>query len=254
MVLWKKDLGKELRNWNKMRTLSITFLLIGIAFCYLPIALPGQQNIIDSLQNVIKNSTAADTSKVITLIDLAWELKNIGEYEKTRRYCNQAASFAEKIGYKKGKATSLNVMGVSYMDQGNYGQALKLILAALTIREEIGDKKGTSACYNNIGIIYEEQGNYIKSLENYFTSLKIREGLGDKKGMADSYNNMGTLYELQGNYNEALKNYSMALEIEKIISGASASIDTTNIITFPNADIRIFVSRTSFFLPKLLPH
>ena len=146
------------------------FLLLLTVSCF-HFPLPAQQNVpaqagVDSLQNILLTAKE-DTNKVNTLNNLAWEFRNTDEYENSVNCAKEAFILSDNINYKKGKAKSLNIIGVVYMDQGNYSEALKNHYASLKIREEIGDKRGMANSYNNIGIIYDDQGNYPEALKNH---------------------------------------------------------------------------------------
>lgn len=193
----------------------------------LGMGLYAQQTTIDSLQNVL-NSAKEDTNKVNTLNKLAGELTLILEYEKTFNCAIQASILSDKIDYKKGKAKSLTIIGVVYMNQGNYPEALKNYFASLKISEEIGNKKEIASSYNSIGNVFYFQGNYSEALKNYFSSLKIREAAGDKKGVAASYNNIGNIYYSQHNYPDALKSYFSSLKIREEMGDKSGVADSYN--------------------------
>ena len=192
---------------------------------------------IDSLLNSLKTAKE-DTNKVNTLNNLSKKITNTGDYEKAKKYANDALILSQKIkpiaiGFKKGKANAYNIIGNIYYYQGNYPEALKNYFASLKIRIEIGDKKGISASYNNIGIIYEDQANYREALKNHYASLKIRLEIDDKQGIAYSYNNIGIIYQNQSNYSEAFKQYSAALKIQKEIGdkqGVAASYNNIGVI------------------------
>jgi len=130
-------------------------------------------------------------------------------------YAKQSLAQAETIGYKKGMARSLNLMGAVQHGKGNYLEALGLYKQNLSLRREIDDKKGIASSYNNIGVIFDEIGNYPEALKNYFASLKILEELGDMEGAAACYNNIGVIYDFFGNNKMALKNYFTSLNLRK---------------------------------------
>jgi len=188
------------------------------------------QNVkVDSLLSVLKTSKE-DTNKVNILNQLS-KLNGwlIGDYEKSLQYATEAKALADKLGYKKGIASSYNNIGIVYEGYGDLSQAFENYSHSLKIREEIGDKPGIASSYNNIGIVYYYQGNYPAALKNYFAALKIREELGVRKEIASSYDNIGLVYCLQGNYADALKNHFAALKIMleiKDIYGIAASYNS----------------------------
>jgi two-component system, NtrC family, sensor kinase len=203
-------------------------LLLFTLFCTSLFAQRKQgQALIDSLEIELKNYNAqqaalnkttldkSDTLKVNILNALNWELQNRGNYEKAKQYANDALYIADKIDFKKGKASAYNNAGVIFKAQGNYPEALKSQLLALKINEEIGNKIGIANAYGNIGNIYKEQGNYPEALKNHLVYLKINEEIRNKIGIGIAYNNIGLVYHNQKNYPEALKNYWASLKIKE---------------------------------------
>jgi signal transduction histidine kinase len=158
-------------------------------------------------------------------------LSHLGNYEKALKTLNDALKIYDQLllittgpentgdnpKILKKKANVYNEIGLIYLYQGNYPEALKNFTAALKIHEETGNKNGIASLYNNIGLIFREQGNYPEALKNFFTALKIFKETGAKQGIANNYNNIGIIYEAQGNFSEALKNFLASLEIKKEI-------------------------------------
>jgi tetratricopeptide (TPR) repeat protein len=221
--------------------------------------------VIDSLLNIIHVLSSpspevhlvkgSDTSLINVLNKLSRCYMNMGDYEQSLLYVNDALQRSEKIDYGEGAsnahniigiiqmyqgyyekalnsyqkslqlktqlgdsagvATALNNIGLVYSNWGNYELSMSFLLKALVMREKIGDIKNVSSSYSNIGILYFKQGNYEKALRNYFNSLKLDEKLDDKIGLASCYNNIGIVYKLQDSCEKALENYFKALKINK---------------------------------------
>jgi tetratricopeptide (TPR) repeat protein len=171
-----------------------------------------QNKKLDSLTKIYNDKTQPDTNR----LKARHKIANIYLYNNPDTaivLAKQELALAQQSKQKKFEANALNIIGVCYMNKGNYPEALKNHFASLKIREEIKDKKGIAASYNNIGLIYYYQGNYPEALKNYFASLKIQEEIKDKQGIAYSCNNIGIIYIKQGNYPEALKNHFGSLKI-----------------------------------------
>ncbi|MEO5570378.1 MAG: tetratricopeptide repeat protein [Bacteroidia bacterium] len=230
-----------------MKKTTIIFLLLIAGTSLQTHAQKQGPELIDSLQTALKNYNATrtelnktgyditDTNLVNILNKLSWELMNTGDHAKAKQDAGDALAISEKIDFKKGKANSYNTIGIIYIQQGNYQEALKNHLASLKIREETGNKKGTASSFTNIGLIYFKQGNYPESLKNHFAALKVSEEIGDKYGIAGSYNNIGISYFKQGNYPEALKNQFEALKIREEIGdkkGIASSYNNIGLIYF----------------------
>ncbi|HWY38022.1 MAG TPA: tetratricopeptide repeat protein [Bacteroidia bacterium] len=172
---------------------------------------------IDSLLTLLKTGKK-DTSQVILLNDIAWQLFKVGSYDTSMIYAENAKKMATSISYKKGMASAYCNIGNDHQKKGNYSEALKNHFAALKLMKETNDQKSIASCYNNVGIVYQNQGNYPEALKNYYTSLKIYEKLGNKKGIAVLYNGIGVIYHLQRNYQEALKSFFSALKEQELLN------------------------------------
>jgi tetratricopeptide (TPR) repeat protein len=192
-----------------VKKLFILFMLSQL-FCF------AQTKQIDSLQHVLKTAKE-DTNKVNLLNKFSSLYWGIGKLDSSLKYGTKANILAQKLGFKKGIASSYNLIGNTYLSEGNYPESLKNQYASLKIREEMGDKKGMAASYNNIGNIYNMRANYPEALKNYFASLKIKKEIGNKPGMAYSYGNIGSVYMNQSKYAEARENYLASIKIDEEI-------------------------------------
>jgi two-component sensor histidine kinase/Flp pilus assembly protein TadD len=207
---------------------------------------------IDSLLSRLKTDKN-DTNKVKDLYRLCNEYRLTGDYETGLTHGKQAVSLARNLKFKRGIASSYNNMGIIYMYQsdfaeamkcyesalkiynednnnngaakaygnmsgiymylGNYPEALKINFAALKMQEQNKDTSGIASRHSNIGQLYLYQKKYTEALNYFRTSLKLYSSVNDKEGMAISLNNSGIAYMNQKNYTEALKNYVGASEL-----------------------------------------
>ncbi|MBC7885672.1 MAG: tetratricopeptide repeat-containing sensor histidine kinase, partial [Saprospiraceae bacterium] len=255
------------------------FPLFLMLFIFQQFCISQDPHLVDSLETQLKNHNTTKTKLQIqspslydtTAVNILAKLSQSywgNDAGKAMDYAEQTLALSEQIGYKKGKGSAYNSMGVinhikgdyiqafdffkktllinqeignkkgiansymnignTYMYLGNYPEALKNFITALKIKEEIGDKQGIAGSYVNIGIIYKHQANYPEALKNFFGSLKIFQEIGDQKGISGGYNNIGVIYYDQGNYPEALKNYFASLKIYEAIGDKHGSAVTYN--------------------------
>ena len=120
---------------------------------------------------------------------------------------------------KKGKASTLGNIGLSYSAQADYLQALDYYLKALEIANEFGFKQLTANNLGNIASIYFDQAAYPKALEYYFKQLKINEELGDKNRIVNSLIGIGNVYNYQADYPKALDYYFKTLKMAEELGG-----------------------------------
>lgn len=188
-----------------------------LCFCFvvfLGLNLQSQNTRIDSLKRELLLHTEQDTIRINLLNDLAFS-----SYRKdiniTLSYLKEAEKLSETIDYKKGKAKSIYIKGVTEVIQSNFAPAVSLFENAIDVYNSIDAKKGVSACYNGLGIAFYYQGNYTKSIEYYEKSLVIDKEIGDKKSIAAAMTNLGSSYADIGKYPEAIDYYQKGLKINQ---------------------------------------
>jgi len=141
----------------------------------------------------------------------------IGKYDKAIEYYEKLLKIVKEIGDKRSISTSLNNIGITHYYQSNYDKAIEYFLRSLKFKEEIGDRRGIAGSLNNIGIIYKNQGNSDKALEYYLKSMKISEEIGDKRRISACLGSIGIIYDVWGNYDEAINYFLKSLKIKQEI-------------------------------------
>ncbi len=197
---------------------------------FLIVFLISANTFIDSLKNKIKTTTGRE--KIHLLNELGKTYWGV-DSEKSFDYATQALKLSEEENYMKGKAQSLNNIGVCHYFQSDYDTALEYFFQSLKLREEIGDKTDIVGSYNNIGIIYDDLGNYDKALEFYQKALQLFEELDDKKGIADALHNIGMVYRNLSSFNKSLECLLRSLNIHEEIGnkvGISSSLGNIGLI------------------------
>ncbi len=204
-----------------------------LMFCFFVIATSGlpllsQPRIVDSLKALIP-SLPPDTSRVIALNRLAFELRGVSPLER-ERYGEQALVLARTLDYPKGVAQALTNLGGALWEQGHYAQALGYQERAVALHSALQDKPNLALALNSLGLIYSDQGNYSLALEHFLHALKLREEIKDKRGQQITISNIGTVYQQQGDITAAQEYYFKALKIaEEINDKRGTSIALANI-------------------------
>src|SRR3954471_7649397 len=102
---------------------AIWYFLSVLVYAYSPVMIaqsysnnPNQKKI-DSLWQVLAVSKE-DTNKINTLNEIASKLLESGVYSSADSTAREALKLADKLDYKKSKATSYNRIGRIYLNQG----------------------------------------------------------------------------------------------------------------------------------------
>lgn len=169
---------------------------------------------IDSLRTVLRQPTLHDTTRTLTLLQLARRLysQNAADMERTAR---EALSIAERSGFQRGIADGLLQIGRSMHVRSRYTESMDYILQSRQISEETRDTAGIASALHAAANTYLDQANYEESLRYYLQALAMREKLNDRRGMSNTLNNLGILYKQQGKTEQALLYYKQALAINE---------------------------------------
>jgi len=199
-----------------MRKLILTILISSLGY-----SLNAQTNLtdrqagLDSIWNIWKDQTQADTTRLKAIDDIAWDGYLFSQPDSAFYFAQMQYDLAKKSGLKKEMARALKTQGVSLIVRGDYPKALDCLKRSLELYEEMGNKRGIASCLGNIGAVYQNQGNILNALDHFQRCLKIKEEFGDKKGIAIALNNIGLIYMDQGDYPKALDYHQRSLKIKE---------------------------------------
>ncbi len=200
------------------------------AILFLLIALPGFTQI-DSLQKLAASNTH-DTVRVKALSDLCYTFLSINP-DSSIFFGERAVLLADKIGFKKGSASSRSDLGLAYFYKSDLSKAISLWEDASIIREKLNDRSGVAALNIKIGAAYFKLGNFEKSLSAQMKALKMFEALKFDPGSAQALNNVAAVFEMQKQYDKAREYYwkaiTMNLKNRDTIQAASVIINVGNI-------------------------
>lgn len=142
---------------------------------------------------------------------------DLGEVEKSIRYCEKALEIAREIGDKHGEGSDLGNLGLAYTRLGDHKKGIEYYQMALEISRQIDDRAGEGADLGNLGVAYSRIGEVEKAIEYYEEAFKISQEIGDEYGEVDHLGNLGNAYKDLGQVEKAIEYYEMALEISRDI-------------------------------------
>ena len=141
-----------------------------------------------------------DTVRVRLLVELGMKYRTI-KPDTSLLLSVQALSLSKRIGFVKGEALSLNLMGNAYRIVGNRPKAMECYLQALKTDEKINNLSGISNNLLGIGIIYNGLEDYNQAIDYFLKAKQLDEQLNNK--------NAYTLINLGSSY-KGLKQYDSA--------------------------------------------
>ncbi|MEM2899751.1 MAG: tetratricopeptide repeat protein, partial [Thermoplasmata archaeon] len=121
--------------------------------------------------------------------------RNLDEYERARKYFENALSAYMQAEEKRGIASAQRNVGITYEALGKVKEALECYEASLAILEEIKDDAGIAETCNRIGILYnDELGDALRARSYFERALSIYEMLKDMHKLAGIFANLGETY------------------------------------------------------------
>ncbi len=113
------------------------------------------------------------------------------------------------------KVENLSGLGSLYYMQGYYEQAYIFFIEAKNLN--FAEKKDLSYIRNNIGLIYLQQEKFEDALTELFAAAEGLDHETDKLNLARIYNNISSAYQSVGQIDKAILNYTKALDLNRII-------------------------------------
>lgn len=170
-----------------------------------------EQKSIDSLQQVITSSKSHDTTKVISLLELA-NYFYMRDPDSSINLSLRAQRIAEKIDYDDGKSNSYGWLGYLYQQKGNVKKAIYYSHKSLSLVRKKKNTEDESVLLNNIGYIYQDQGDFKEAMMYYRQGLKLQRKNKDLAGIAISLNNIGLCFNQMGNNDSAIFYYHQSIK------------------------------------------
>jgi len=152
-----------------------------------------------------------------SLISLGLAYLQQGQYPEAIELSQQCLTIAREIGDRNTEGKSLVNLGLAYYSQGQYSEAIELFQQSLTIAREIGDRNSEGLSLMNLGLAYLQQGQYPEAIELFQQSLAIARDIGDRNSEGKSLMNLGLAYFQQGQYPEAIELFQQSLTIAREI-------------------------------------
>jgi tetratricopeptide (TPR) repeat protein len=147
---------------------------------------------IDSLKQLLVKEKQ-DTTRVLLLNELSFSYL-LSKPDSTMILALEGLQLSRHIGFLKGEAESLNLIGSAYRFLVNNLKALEFFLQALKINEKILNDDGLANNNNNIGTIYAGMGDHRQALIYYFKASELSRRLNNEQSLSLHLGNIGKTY------------------------------------------------------------
>ncbi len=146
-------------------------------------------------------------SQAATSVAVAYHYLN--KWDSAEYYYKEALSIREASKSNR-VASSLNNLGVVFMDQEEYEEAITYYIKAMEVRQLANDTVGVALTKINLGLIFKKQGIYDKALGYYKEAIVVLEKFNEQKHLEVALLNMGAIYNTINDY-EIAKQYNLKL-------------------------------------------
>ncbi len=140
-------------------------------------------------------------------------------YLRYEQYQHASSHFAQAVrdymdeGNDRGKAASLNNLGITFRRMGCPHEASMFFMEALRIYKQRRDTAGTASVFNHLAQIYSQYGDYQQAIGFFDEFLLYCRGMGDSLAVASGENNLGVVYYESKQYSQALTHFYASLQL-----------------------------------------
>jgi signal transduction histidine kinase len=156
----------------------------------------------------------SDTASVILLNHLS-DKYLYNHADSALYFAKQALQLAEFQKYALGNAISLSSLAKAYYVLSDYTSSLDASLKLMHISNKINYSHGIAASYQNMGLIYLAQDKFNDAIANFKKALKIFTGLKDNIEIGKAYFDLGICYDETGQSEKAFYYLSRAIALAK---------------------------------------
>lgn len=181
----------------------------------------GQTSVIDSLTNLLLNTTGKEHLAILK--NLTNELEDVNP-KKSIEFAQEGIVLADALKDSVSLVTFYASTAYSYTMLGDFSKALQRGFTTLALSEKIENKTSLATAHGILGITYGFMGQYSAALEHHFIALQIRKELGLPNKVVTTLNNIGVAYYNMGQYEKAIQYYQQAIESRVAISNDSSGI------------------------------
>ena len=141
---------------------------------------------------------------------VGWAYKEMGHYELSIEYYQNAISIAEIEKLTKNLIRLYGGLGNVYVRMQDYDHALEFYFKYLNLAQETQDTRRISIAYNNIGLSYYRIEDYDMSVKYYKEAMRLKERIGVVDN--DHLINVGLAYINLEEYDSAKISFSKVID------------------------------------------
>lgn len=194
-----------------MRPLQIFVAVAALCLALGPITVPAADPAADraALKREAEASgdSAAKVDALAALAKLEWQT----DPEAALRHAEEGLRIAERLNYDKGRAASLNGIGVAHYLRGEIERARPLLERSLALYRATGNLKSAGSVAANLGHLQAAESRHAEAIALYEQAADLSAKAGDGAGVATAKDGIGNVLQSQGRFREAIAAYRDSL-------------------------------------------
>ena len=151
------------------------------------------------------------------LLELARVQEDAGEFDTALDNALRAKQIFEESEDVVGLASTLRIVGGTYLIIGRYDEAGETLRRGLELAQRVGSAEETVACLINLGLVELECGRLDEAIAFDREALEVCERVGLEPGRAAAYGNLAEKLAHRGDFEEALAACEKVIEIASAI-------------------------------------
>jgi tetratricopeptide (TPR) repeat protein len=151
--------------------------------------------------------SAAKADALAELAKLEWQT----DPDAALRHAEEGLRIAVRVGHDRGRAASLNAIGVVHYLRGDYERARGFLEQSLALHKRTGNTKSAGSVAANLGHLDVALSRHAEALALYEQAVELSAKAGDEAGVATAKDGIGSVLQSQGRFREAIAAYQDAL-------------------------------------------
>lgn len=149
---------------------------------------------------------------------------NLGNFDESLKYHKIAKSYNEELNIPYYEITSLNNIGLAYLNLGLYKKAIYSFQSAQSQKDD-KSLRLQAMLKDNLGHAKLLIGNLTEGVELIREALEIRKEIGHQGGQVLSYLHLGDYYRIKDQPKEATKHYTKAANLAEVLNMRAELLD-----------------------------
>jgi CHAT domain-containing protein/tetratricopeptide (TPR) repeat protein len=155
----------------------------------------------------ITSSLKAEGTHVKNMNNLGWAYSMLGDYTRARPLLSQAVEVTSARGFTGDHLIALNLLGNTYLDEGQAGQAAHYYDRALAVAHELDSPSQAAAILVNLAMVELELGRHEAAASHVREALPLLAKLKNIRDYQISLFTEGNIWAAQGSLREAEARY-----------------------------------------------